>query len=126
MSLAPLGSDPTARELEVLRLAAQGLTCAEIGGKLTISRHTAHTHLRRAMDRLGARSRAQAIALAYERRWLRPAWDDGRDAEQVRVAQTMATRWAALPGATGRDAVLRDVGRALLTVLDNAGAGERP
>lgn len=49
------------RELEVARLAAQGLTTAEIGDSLVISRHTAATHLQHIYQRLQVRSR---VALA--------------------------------------------------------------
>jgi len=54
----------TAREREVVGLAAQGMTSREITEALSISRATVETHFRGAVARLGARNRAHAIALA--------------------------------------------------------------
>lgn len=125
MSRPEPGSEPSARELEVLALAAEGLTDVEIGRKLVISKHTVHTHLFRLMGRLGVSCRAHAVAIGYERRWIRPAWDDGRAPAQVDAVRRLATQWAAPKAAAGRDAVLRDAGRAVLKTLGDTG-GERP
>jgi DNA-binding NarL/FixJ family response regulator len=54
----------TARELDVLRLLAEGLQHEEIGRRLGISSETVRTHLRKASDRLGASTRTQAVATA--------------------------------------------------------------
>ena len=56
----------TAREREVVALAATGLTNAEIAERLVISTATAKTHVSRAMMKLQARHRAQLVAIAYE------------------------------------------------------------
>jgi DNA-binding NarL/FixJ family response regulator len=50
----------SARELEVLRLLASGLTDREIGQALTISPRTAETHVGNVLHKLGARNRADA------------------------------------------------------------------
>src|SRR3989442_15681524 len=55
----------TARENEVLRLLAEGLEQEEIAGQLFISRRTVGTHIENITRKLGVRSRAQAVALAY-------------------------------------------------------------
>jgi DNA-binding NarL/FixJ family response regulator len=55
----------TTRELEVLRLLAEGKTQQDIASDLFISPHTVATHIQRLLEKLGARSRAEAVALAY-------------------------------------------------------------
>lgn len=52
----------TPREVEVMRLVAQGFTDHEIADKLGISPHTARTHVANSLRALGARTRAQAVA----------------------------------------------------------------
>lgn len=56
----------TERELEVLRLVAQGLSNQEIADVLVISPTTAKTHVSRVMMKLMARDRAQLVVMAYE------------------------------------------------------------
>jgi DNA-binding NarL/FixJ family response regulator len=55
----------TARELEVLQLLAEGLAPEQIAARLFISRKTVGTHLEHVFSKLGVRSRAQAVAIAY-------------------------------------------------------------
>ena len=55
----------TAREMDVFRLIALGLSNAEIGRKLFISDTTVKTHVTRVLQKLDVRDRAQAIVLAY-------------------------------------------------------------
>jgi DNA-binding CsgD family transcriptional regulator len=54
----------TSRELEVLALVAAGRTNRQIGEALFISEKTASVHVSRILAKLGARSRAQAAAMA--------------------------------------------------------------
>ncbi|MHA6620694.1 response regulator [Pseudonocardia sp. DLS-67] len=64
--LNPLALDQlTAREKEIVGLVAHGLSNSDIATALTISHATAKTHVSRAMAKLGARDRAQLVALAY-------------------------------------------------------------
>ncbi|WP_216853318.1 helix-turn-helix transcriptional regulator [Phytoactinopolyspora halotolerans] len=57
----------TPRERSVLALAAQGHTNRKIGEELFISEKTVSVHLSRVMSKLGAASRTEAVALAYQR-----------------------------------------------------------
>lgn len=54
----------TQRERDVLRLLADGLSNEEIGKRLFISAETVRTHVRKAMDKLDADTRTQAVAKA--------------------------------------------------------------
>jgi two-component system, NarL family, response regulator DesR len=52
------------REREVLRLLSEGGSYAEIGSSLFLSPDTVRSHAQRAMQKLGARTRTQAVAVA--------------------------------------------------------------
>jgi LuxR family maltose regulon positive regulatory protein len=56
----------TERELEVLRLIAQGLTNREIGERLFLALDTVKGHNRRIFDKLQVQRRTEAIARARE------------------------------------------------------------
>jgi DNA-binding NarL/FixJ family response regulator len=55
----------TPRELEVLQLLATGVSADEIAKRLFISKKTVGTHIEHIFTKLGVRSRAQAVAVAY-------------------------------------------------------------
>jgi DNA-binding NarL/FixJ family response regulator len=61
------GETLSAREREVLELVAKGTSNREIARELFISEATVKTHLTHLYGKLGARDRAAAVAVAYDR-----------------------------------------------------------
>lgn len=59
-------ADPTAREREVMALAAEGHSNDDIASKLSLSPLTVRTHIQRAMMKLHARDRARLVVIAYQ------------------------------------------------------------
>jgi DNA-binding CsgD family transcriptional regulator len=94
------GARLSGREREILALLANGQSGARIAEKLVLSPETVRTHIRNAMAKLGATSRAQAVALAVQSHEI-----DGQTIGEVKAA---APRPSGPPGgrirppATGR------------------------
>ena len=64
MRVSPL----TAREWEVVDLLYQGQTTDEIAEALVLSHETVRSHIKNLMRKLGAKTRAEAVALAHKTR----------------------------------------------------------
>jgi DNA-binding NarL/FixJ family response regulator len=58
----------TARELDVLRLLAQGMSNEDIATSLVVEVSTVKSHLARMLPKIGVQSRLQAVVWAYQNR----------------------------------------------------------
>ncbi len=71
--LALHGREPlTPREREILACLAGGMSGAAIAARLQIAPHTVRTHIRNLMDKLGAHSRLEAVAVALRAGLIEP------------------------------------------------------
>lgn len=70
LALSTLTSPLTAREVDVLRLAAQGEPATEIAGRLYLAVGTVHNLMSRVIGKTGARNRVDAIRIAESAGWL--------------------------------------------------------
>jgi DNA-binding NarL/FixJ family response regulator len=68
----------TQREVEVLRLVAQGRSNSEIATTLFVSEATVKTHVAHILDKLELRDRVQAVVAAYESGVVQPSGRDPR------------------------------------------------
>lgn len=62
------GNPLSGREIDIVRLVADGLTNQEIADRMHITARTAQAHVGSAMSKLGARSRTQLAVLAMRQR----------------------------------------------------------
>lgn len=98
----------SARMMQVLQLIADGKTDPEIAQRLGIGIGTAKSHVKRLFRALGATTRAQAVASAFEMGVLLPSGVDPMPPDRTE---------AALAAARQRS----DVGEQLVTVLRSLG-----
>lgn len=65
------GSSLSGREIEVLRIAARGISNAAIGVELSLSSRTVQVHLTHIFNKMGVASRTEAVITALRRGWFR-------------------------------------------------------
>lgn len=87
----PAGTQPTAREREVLDLLADGLGQKEIALRLSLSSKTVGTHIQHLLVKLSVHSRAELIAYAFRQGLVSPLHD-----RRSRSANASETRVAAV------------------------------
>jgi DNA-binding NarL/FixJ family response regulator len=75
------GKQPTAQQLRVLNLAAEGKTYKEIAGGLYISESTVRFHMQKLKVKLGARTKTELITTALRKGLVAPAADEADRAE---------------------------------------------
>lgn len=67
VNTGPASDELSARELDVLRLLVSGASNKAIAARLDLSENTIKTHLSRIFEKLGVRTRTEAVALALQR-----------------------------------------------------------
>lgn len=85
----PEVTELTAREREVTRMVARGMSTEEVARELTIGVATVRTHLYRVRSKLGVRDRAQLVSLAYRSGLIQPT---GRVVSDEKPAPRMGLR----------------------------------
>ena len=83
-SRAPKAPSPeleqlSAREIEVFRLVARGMSNREIAEALIVGETTVKTHVARILSKLGVRDRVQAVVIAYESGMVSPGQQTSHD-----------------------------------------------
>ncbi|MGH2925018.1 MAG: LuxR C-terminal-related transcriptional regulator [Solirubrobacterales bacterium] len=119
------GAPLSTREREILGLLAGGVSGAQIAESLVLSPETVRTHIRNAMAKLGASSRAQAVALAVKRHEIEPNADlSDRQAPQTASAPPLAgprARARAALAAGEADSMLASLLGGLVSLYDVEG-----
>jgi DNA-binding CsgD family transcriptional regulator len=86
------GAPLSVRERQILGMIAGGDSGAQIAEALVLSPETVRTHIRNAMSKLGASSRAQAVALAFQRNEIGGQTDADPTASPREAGSTPATK----------------------------------
>ena len=112
------GAPLSPREREILDLLAGGISGAQIAERLVLSPETVRTHVRNAMAKLGASSRAQAVALAVQRREIAPPGSAGDQGEAPLTSPDRARTRRATPSSGESDATLKALLAGLVSLYD--------
>jgi DNA-binding NarL/FixJ family response regulator len=123
-------ADLTSRELEVLQLAARGLSNDAIAASLIVTRATVKFHLRNAYAKLGARNRTEAVVAGMSSGLITPArggGDSGRVRSGARVRQRAAPQPSrrSIHAATARSATEPSTRASAALVRPTRGHGPR-
>jgi DNA-binding CsgD family transcriptional regulator len=106
------------REREILGLLAGGVSGAQIAETLVLSPETVRTHIRNAMAKLGATSRAQAVALAVQRQEIEgPTVPSETDSDRSSHGNAAAPATAGVSRARARAALAAGESDVVLTAL---------
>jgi DNA-binding CsgD family transcriptional regulator len=112
------GAPLSVREREILGLLAGGDSGAQIAQALVLSPETVRTHIRNAMSKLGASSRAQAVALAFQRNEIGEQAPAAGDPPALRAGPGSAPATATASGrARARADLAAGRSDAILTIL---------
>ena len=81
--------DPTPRELEVLRLIADGQRDRDVARDLKISERTVHYHVSNLAAKLGARGRVDLVRRAWDKGWIgsERIWNSDSEAQPERSTE---------------------------------------
>jgi DNA-binding CsgD family transcriptional regulator len=118
------GAPLSGREREILGLLAAGESGAQIAEALVLSPETVRTHIRNAMSKLGASSRAQAVALAFQRNEIgdqatvEPGVPEGAPSQATAGPSRGRTRTRAALAAGEADATLTALLAGLVSLYD--------
>jgi DNA-binding CsgD family transcriptional regulator len=110
------------REREVMASLAVGLSGAAIAEQLVLSPETVRTHVRNAMEKLGATTRSQAVAIALERgEIVNESSSPAVETARLREDEGPAIREATLRALTAGIAKIADVDTATLYLTEDDG-----
>ena len=116
-----LGAALSKREREIVGLLATGMSGASIAERLDLSPETVRTHVRNAMSKLGATSRAHAVAIAVERGEVQGPAAEARTEEAASASAGIPSSARSALAAGAADDALAALLSGLVSLYDVAG-----